>query len=40
MILAIIARAVQPPMLLLAHSWLERKKPAARRTGAAADARR
>ncbi len=27
LILAVVARAVQPPMLLLAHSWQERNRP-------------
>jgi cobalt-zinc-cadmium resistance protein CzcA len=27
LILAVVARAIQPPLLLLAHQWLERRRP-------------
>ncbi|MGO8993742.1 MAG: efflux RND transporter permease subunit [Polyangiaceae bacterium] len=27
MILAVVARAIQPPLLLLAHTWLEQRRP-------------
>jgi cobalt-zinc-cadmium resistance protein CzcA len=27
LILAVVARAVQPPLLLVAHQWLESRKP-------------
>src|SRR6202034_1262063 len=27
LIMAVVARAIQPPLLLLAHNWLERNRP-------------
>ena len=27
LILAVVARAIQPPLLLLAHNWLEKSRP-------------
>ena len=27
LIMAVVARAIQPPLLLLAHTWLENRKP-------------